>query len=168
LPVDPPRPPFDQARLDDWAMTSLKQNDYPRPLVHYWLRGVIDDEQAQTILVWRAELACFDLLTQPKDLADLVTTIPVQPQERAAVATSRAEKLLTELAKKHPQKLCVIINPGGDAEVFSLASFTDDKTKSQLLKQLSFAIVILPSDIGGLDTNGNPDPKGMNSSDVVR
>src|SRR6185295_5014102 len=43
LPDEPVRPPFDQARLDDWAMTSLKQKDYPRPLVHYWLRGVIDD-----------------------------------------------------------------------------------------------------------------------------
>lgn len=168
LPDDPERPPFDQARLDDWAMTSLKQKEYGRPLVHYWLRGVIDDEQAQTTFVWRAELACFDVTNQPKDLAELVTTIPVQPQERAAVATFRAEKLLGEIAKKHPQKLCVIVDAGGEAETKPLSSFTDDKIKKGLFAQIAFATVILPADVGGLDEDGNPDAKGTKSSDVVR
>jgi CRISPR-associated endonuclease/helicase Cas3 len=163
----PVRPPFEQARLDDWAMTSLKQKEYARPLVHYWLRGVIDDEQAQTTLVWRAELACFDVTNQPSDLAELVTTIPVQPQERAAVATFRAEKLLGELAKKHPQKLCVIVDASGEAEASPLSSFADDKKKKSLFVRLAFATVILPADVGGLDDDGNPEAKGAKSSDVV-
>jgi CRISPR-associated endonuclease/helicase Cas3 len=167
LPDEPVRPPFEQARLDDWAMTSLKQKEYARPLVHYWLRGVIDDEQAQTTLVWRAELACFDVTNQPSDLAELVTTIPVQPQERAAVATFRAEKLLSELAKKHPQKLCAIVDAGGEAETKPLSSFTDDKVKKAMFARLAFATVILPGDIGGLDEDGNPDAKGTKSPDVV-
>jgi CRISPR-associated endonuclease/helicase Cas3 len=167
LPDEPVRPPLDQARLDDWALTSLKQKDFVRPLVQYWLRGVIDDEQAQTTFVWRAELDCFDVTNQPEDLAELVTTIPVQPQERAAVATFRAEKLLSELAKKHPQKLCVIIYAGGETDTFSLASFTDDKTKKGLFAQIAFATLILPAEIGGLDEDGNPDAKGTRSSDVV-
>jgi CRISPR-associated endonuclease/helicase Cas3 len=148
-------------------MTSLKQKEYARPLVHYWLRGVIDDEQAQTTFVWRAELTCFDMSHLPPDLTELVTTIPVQPQERAAVATFRAEKLLSELAKKHPQKLCVIVEASGEAEALSLSGFTDDKTKKGLFARLAFATVILPSDIGGLDDDGNPDAKGTKSSDVV-
>ena len=168
LPDEPVRPPFEQARLDDWAMTSLKQKEYARPLVHYWLRGVIDDEQAQTTFVWRAELSCFDLTNQPKDLADLVTTFPVQPQERAAVATFRAEKLLSELAKKHPQKLCVIVDAGGEAETKPLSSFTDDKIKKGLFARLAFATVILPDEVGGLDGDGNPDAKGTKSDDVVK
>ncbi|MCG3145680.1 MAG: hypothetical protein HONDAALG_03322 [Gammaproteobacteria bacterium] len=168
LPDEPVRPPLDQARLDDWAMTSLKQKEYARPLAQYWLRGVIDDEQAQTTFVWRTELDCFDVTNQPEDLADLVTTIPVQPQERAAVATFRAEKLLSELAKKHPQKLCVIIDAGGETEAFGLASFADDKIKKGLFAQLAFATVILPAGIGGLDDDGNPDAKGTQSSDVVK
>lgn len=167
LPDEPVRPPFESARLDDWAMTSLKQQEYARPLVHYWLRGVIDDEQAQTTFVWRAELAYFAATNQPLDLAELVTTIPVQPQERAAVATFRAEKLLSELAKKHPQKLCVIVATSGEAEAVKLSEFTDDKTKKGLFAQLAFATVILPDDIGGLDEDGNPDAKGTKSSDVV-
>lgn len=172
LPDEPVRPPFDQARLDDWAMTSLKQKEYARPLVQYWLRGVIDDEQAQTTFVWRAELDHFDFVNEseklPPSLVDLVTAIPVQPQERAAVATFRAEKLLSELAKKHPQKPVIIIDASGEADAFKLASFTDDRTKKELFAQLAFATVVLPSTIGGLDADGNPDPKGVNSSDVVR
>ncbi|MGE0129723.1 MAG: type I-U CRISPR-associated helicase/endonuclease Cas3 [Blastocatellales bacterium] len=167
LPDEPVRPPLDQARLDDWAMTSLKQKEFARPLAQYWLRGVIDDEQAQTTFVWRAELDCFDVTNQPEELAELVTAIPVQPQERAAVATFRAEKLLTELAKKHPQKLCVLIDAGGEAEAFRLASFADDKTRKGLFAQIAFAAVILPAGIGGLDDDGNPDAKGTRSFDVV-
>lgn len=167
LPDEPVRPPLDHARLDDWAMTSLKQKEYARPLAQYWLRGVIDDDQAQTTFVWRAELDCFDVTNQPGDLDELAPTIPVQPQERAAVATFRAEKLLTELAKKHPQKLCVIIDAGGETEAFSLASFADDKIKKGMFAQLAFATVILPAGIGGLDDDGNPDAKGTRSSDVV-
>src|SRR5262249_4253142 len=55
LPDPPVHPPFDEARVDDWAMTSLKQSDYPRPLVQYWLRGVIEDESAQTTFIWRID-----------------------------------------------------------------------------------------------------------------
>lgn len=169
LPDEPVRPPFDQARLDDWAMTSLKQKDYSRPLVHYWLRGVIDDEQAQTTFVWRAELDCFDFTNQSeKFLADLATTIPIQPRERAAVATSRAERLLGELAKKHPQKPFVIVDASGEAAALELASVMDDKVKKSLFARLAFAMVMLPSTIGGLDADGNPDAKATKSSDVVR
>jgi CRISPR-associated endonuclease/helicase Cas3 len=168
LPDEPVRPPFEQARLDDWAMTSLKQMEYPRPLVQYWLRGVIDDEQAQTTFVWRTELNHFDFTNQSeKFLADLATTIPVQPRERAVVATFRAEKLLGELAKKHPQRPFVIIDPSGEAKAFKLASFTDDKIKREMFAQLAYVTLILPSNIGGLDADGNPDAKGANSSDVV-
>lgn len=167
LPDEPVRPPLDQARLDDWALTSLKQKEYARPLVQYWLRGVIDDAQAQTTFVWRAELECFDVMNQPEGIAEMVTTIPVQPQERAVMATFRAEKLLAELAKKHPQQLCVIIDAGGETEAFSLASFLEDKTKKWLFDHLAFATAILPAGIGGLDEDGNPDSKGKQSSDVI-
>jgi CRISPR-associated endonuclease/helicase Cas3 len=136
--------------------------------VQYWLRGVIDDEQAQTTFVWRTELNHFDFTNQSeKFLADLATTIPVQPRERAVVATFRAEKLLGELAKKHPQRPFVIIDPSGEAKAFKLASFTDDKIKREMFAQLAYVTLILPSNIGGLDADGNPDAKGANSSDVV-
>ena len=80
-------------------MTSLKQSDYPRPLVQYWLRGVIDDETAQTTFVWRIDLDYLDFAgisnnENEKSLSqaiELATAIPIQPQERANIAIFRAE-----------------------------------------------------------------------------
>lgn len=161
LPDAPVRPPCDEARLDDWAMTSLKQSEYPRPLVQYWLRGVVDDERAQTVLVWRADLDHFDFsglnekkikeyLEQAKELA---MTIPIQPQERATVASHRAEKLLKELAKKFPDKPLIIIDPSGEGQGYSGEQLKQDKN---LFAELAFSTVVLPCSIGGLDGDGNP------------
>jgi CRISPR-associated endonuclease/helicase Cas3 len=165
LPDIPVRPPFDVARVDDWAMTSLKQKEYPRPLVQYWLRGVIDDERAQTTFVWRTDLDHFDFSNIPKEKVteqlpeqlqqaeELATTIPIQPQERATIATYRAERLLKELAKRFPDKPIVIIDPGGEERGYSGEQLKEGRN---LFSTLAFSTVILPSSVGGLDADGNP------------
>jgi CRISPR-associated endonuclease/helicase Cas3 len=165
LPDIPVRPPFDVSRVDDWAMTSLKQKEYPRPLVQYWLRGVIDDERAQTTFVWRIDLDHFDFaeiseneelektLTQALELA---TVIPVQPQERANAATFRAEILLLALAGKHPDRPIVIIDPSGEARAYPLKLVKPLKDKKALFALLASSTVILPCSVGGLDADGNP------------
>jgi CRISPR-associated helicase Cas3, subtype Dpsyc/CRISPR-associated helicase Cas3, subtype Dpsyc len=165
LPDIPVRPPFDEARVDDWAMTSLKQKEYPRPLVQYWLRGVIDDERAQTTFVWRIDLDHFDFSNIPKEKAteqlpkqlqqaeELATMIPIQPQERANLATFRAEKLLKELAKKFPDKPIVLIDPSGEEKGYSGDQLKEDRN---LFSKLAFSTVILPCSAGGLDADGNP------------
>jgi len=157
----PVRPPFDEARVDDWAMTSLKQKEYPRPLVQFWLRGVIDDERAQTIFVWRVDLDHFVLssLSEEKineelrQAEELATAIPIQPQERATIATYRAERLLKELAKTFRDKPIVIIDPGGEEKGYSGEQLNEDKN---LFSKLAFSQVVLPCSVGGLDEDGNP------------
>ncbi len=165
LPDIPVRPPFDEARVDDWAMTSLKQKEYARPLVQYWLRGVIDDERAQTTFVWRTDLDHFDFSRIPKEKVteqlpkrlqqaeELATMIPIQPQERASLATFRAEKLLKELTKKFPDKPIVLIDPGGEEKGYSGNQLKEDRN---LFSKLAFSTVILPCSVGGLDADGNP------------
>jgi CRISPR-associated endonuclease/helicase Cas3 len=176
LPDIPVRPPFDEGRVDDWAMTSLKQEEYPRPLVQYWLRGVIDDERAQTALVWRIDLDHLDLrdgseserlaekLTQAVDLA---TVIPVQPQERASLSTFRAEALLLALAGKHPDKPIVIIDPSGVTSSYQLKQLKPIKDKNVLFALLTSSTVILPCSVGGLDADGNPSKDPQAVADVV-
>jgi CRISPR-associated endonuclease/helicase Cas3 len=164
LPDPPVRPPFDEARVDDWAMTSLKQTDYPRPLVQYWLRGVIEDESAQTTFIWRLDLDHFDFASVPDDENDealsrraveLATAIPIQPKERANVATPRAALLLKALAVKFPDKPLVLINSGGEAKAYALLHFKD-KDNNYIFATLAFSTVILPCSVGGLDEDGNP------------
>lgn len=161
LPDIAVRPPFDESRIDDWAMTSLKQSEYPRPLVQYWLRGVIDDETAQTTFIWRIELDHFDFsgmsdTKNEKSLAqavELATAIPLQPQERANIATVRAADLLKALAEKSPDQPIVLIDPGGEAKGYALRQIKDNKN---LFALLAFSTAILPCSIGGLDDDGNP------------
>ena len=94
-------PAIDNARLDDWAMTSLKQAEYPRPLVEYWLRGVTEDDTLQTVFCWRADLNYADTLEQAEAMAQI---IPVAPKEKATLATFRAVEMLKTLAKSFPRK----------------------------------------------------------------
>ena len=175
LPEIPVSPPFDVTRVDDWAMTSLKQRDYPRPLVQYWLRGVIDDETAQTTFVWRVDLDHFDfagvLDNESKRLfeqvVELATAIPIRPKERANIATFRSTDLLKALAAKSPDKPFVLIDPGGEAMAYPLRQIKDDKN---LFALLAFSTVILPCSVGGLDEDGNPTEKVKDSqhvSDVI-
>lgn len=155
LPAPPVRPPFESARLDDWAMTSLKQKEYPRPLVHYWLRGVIADEQAQTTFVWRSALDQVinaETLTN-EELIEIATVIPIQPKERANLATFRGENLLKALAGKTPDRRIILADASGEAQVYSLQQLKD---QNRLFELLAFATVILPGDLGGLDHDGNP------------
>lgn len=175
LPHPPVCPPFDEARIDDWAMTSLKPSDYPRPLVQYWLRGVIEDESAQTTLVWRLDLDYFDFAgifdSENKGLlaqaVKLVTTIPIQSQEQANISTFRAANLLKALAGRSPDKAIVLIDASGEAEAHPLCQIKDNKN---LFGLLSFATVILPCSVGGLDDDGNPteSPKpSQRVSDII-
>jgi len=172
LPDIPVSPPFDEARVDDWAMTSLKQRDYPRPLVQYWLRGVIDDETAQTAFVWRVDLDHFGFSDNESEklfeqAVELATTIPIQPKERANIATFRAADLLKALAAKSPDKPVVLIDPSGEATAYPLRQIKDDKN---LFALLAFSTVILPCSVGGLDEDGNPTEKLKDSqrvSDVI-
>jgi CRISPR-associated endonuclease/helicase Cas3 len=160
LPDPPVCPPFDEARVDDWAMTSLKQQDYPRPLVQYWLRGVIEDESAQTTFVWRLDLDQPDFASVSDDEAlsravELATAIPIQPKERANVTTPRAADLLKALAGKFPDRPVVLIDSSGEAKAYALLHFKE-KDKNYIFAMLAFSTVILPCSVGGLDEDGNP------------
>jgi CRISPR-associated endonuclease/helicase Cas3 len=177
LPDIPVRPPLDVARVDDWAMTSLKQSDYPRPLVQYWLRGVVDDESAQTTFVWRVDLDHFDIagvsyneIEMPLAQAiELATTVPIQQQERANIATLRAAAMIKALAGKSPDRPIVLIDPNGETKAYPLCHFRD-KTNKYLFAVLAFSTVIIPCLAGGLDEDGNPTEKPKDSqqiSDVI-
>ena len=165
----PVSPPLDAARIDDWAMTSLKQNDFRRPLVSYWLRGVTVDNKAETSLCWRAD---FRLITENEKLTGIekkdkviekriekkliatVKTVRVKSRECARESTGRAEKTILAVAEKFPAERAVIISAGNDYEVTTLADLAglkEQNGKNELFPKLMFATVILPCEVGGLE-----------------
>ena len=160
----PVAPPLDEARLDDWSLTSLKADEFPRPQVSYWLRGVMKDESVTTSLIWRTDIGFADAFTDAAAMAD---TIPVAPREVAQVSTRRATELLAALAKKDENATVVIRSASGESKGRPLRDFED---ANKTFGELAFATVILPANLGGL-LKGIPDASAdalkENVADVV-
>lgn len=168
-PPKPVSPPLDSARIDDWAMTSLKQNDFRRPLVSYWLRGVTENISPETSLCWRADL---QIISQSEELTGkdkkdeiikkriakkmiaAVKTVRVKSRECARESTNRAIKTILAIEKEFPEQRAVVISAANDYEVFSLAELAAFHEKNELFGKLMFATVVLPCEVGGLDKDG--------------
>ena len=148
---DPPSPPLDEARLDDWAMTSLSAEDYPRPQVSYWLRGVVADQSLYTWFCWRADLV---YAANAQDAAEMARAFPLAPQEVAQVNTvARGADLVKRLAQHHGDVFTVVLSAAGEWRARRLNEVAND---DQLISQLAYATVYLPASVGGL-VNGQPD-----------
>ncbi|MCS6305695.1 MAG: type I-U CRISPR-associated helicase/endonuclease Cas3 [Nitrospira sp.] len=161
-PSPPVRPPLDSARLDDWSMTSLCQAEFRRPLVTYWLRGVTADETVQTTFCWRADLNYAASLDQAEGI---VRAIPVAPRERAVLTTFRAKDVVEELATRWPDKLVVMIDPGGEYEAIAFRDLIEDR--NTLFGRLAYATVVIPNKLGGLSGDGNVLNKLLKTSTAV-
>jgi CRISPR-associated endonuclease/helicase Cas3 len=146
-PPKPICPPLDSARLDDWSMTSLKQDEFRRPLVSYWLRGVTENTMPETSLCWRADLA---LANTDKRKIATVKTLRVKSRECARESTARAISTILAVAEKFPEERVVVISASNEYKVYSFAELgaLDEK---ELFKKLIFATVVLPCQVGGLE-----------------
>lgn len=140
----PIAPPLDSARLDDWSLTSLRAEQFPKPQVNYWLRGVVADDSVTVSFVWRAEL---HLARDQDEAIAMVAAIPVAPWEVAQVAIDRATKFLEAVGKKHPLLYGVVRSSNGDARWEKLGDYANKDRRST---SIAFATVFLPAQVGGL------------------
>jgi CRISPR-associated endonuclease/helicase Cas3 len=140
----PPSPPLDESRVDDWAMTSLSAEGYQRPQVSYWLRGVVADDTMTTGFCWRSDLA---YASTPDDAKAMARAIPASPREVAQVNTlARGKDLVRKIAEHHGQAWAVILSSAGTWQACRLTELAEDE---DLVSQLAFATVYLPSTAGG-------------------
>lgn len=182
FPPKPVSPPLDKAKIDDWSMTSLKQKEFRRPLVSYWLRGVTVDDSTETSLCWRAdfnhivEAAKFSEKDTEKErrknqsiekklrrnLIASVKTVRVKSRECARETTGRAKEAIISIAEKssNQRQRVVIISPANEYEVCFLQDLKDD---ADLYKRLIFSTVIFPCEVGGLDKDGIADGSAESS-----
>lgn len=163
-PPKPISPPLDSARIDDWAMTSLKQDDFRRPLVSYWLRGVTENISPETSLCWRADLIFAN--TDRRKIAT-VKTVHVKSRECAREATGRAAAMIRAIAEndKLLEHKVVFISAGNKYEVLSIADLNSLEEK-ELFSKLIFATVVFPCEAGGLDDYGMTVSDGKNVKPV--
>jgi CRISPR-associated endonuclease/helicase Cas3 len=141
----PPCPPLDDARLDDWSLTTLSGRDFPRAQVSYWLRGLTPDDTPHTWLAWRADL---EYAATADDAAQMAQTIPLRPAELAQVNTLRAGDLIGKLRERAPEAFAALLDPAGNWSGLRLGDLREKKEVRDRL--LRFATVVLPASIGGL------------------
>lgn len=150
-------PSLDSARLDDWSMTSLRQDEFRRPLVSYWLRGVVENHTSETALCWRAEMS----LTEDKKLLEsMIKTARINSRECARESTSRAVRTLRAINERHSDKLAVLIDASGNYQCLTIGDLVGSEENKKgdkdrtLYDRLRFATVVLPCEVGGLDKEG--------------
>ena len=122
----PPSPPLDEARLDDWSLTTLSAREFARPQVSYWLRGLTPDNTPRTWLVWRADL---DFAASADDAARMAETIPLRPAELAHVNTFRAGELIGKLRQRAPEAWAALLDPAGIWSGIKLGELPEKKEK---------------------------------------
>lgn len=145
-------PPLDPARLDDWSMTSLGQDQFRRPQVSYWIRGLTENTTPETSLCWRADL---NLVGTSSERIATVRTVRIKSVECARESTARATRAIRAIAEKFPNTEIVLISPGNEYVIHSLHTLAAmDNVKNGLFKTLSFATIVLPCEVGGLDEYG--------------
>ena len=88
----PLHPELTRPLLDAWSMTSLRHHE-GRPEVAPWLRRWEDEDDPQTIVVWRRHLPCVraggETTVPPSMVAEYFRVAPVHATERLEAASSR-------------------------------------------------------------------------------
>lgn len=164
-PPKPICPPLDSARLDDWSMTSLKQNEFRRPIVSYWLRGLSENTTPETSLCWRADLS---LANSDRRKIATVKTVRVKSRECARESTGRAMKTILAITQEFPAERAVVISGSNEYEVYSFAELAalNEKNEGELFRKLTFATVVLPCEVGGLEDGIAADELSANTKGV--
>ena len=101
-------PELTRPLLDAWSMTSLKQHE-GRPEVAPWLRGWEEEDEPQTILVWRKYLPCVcraeAIELTPSMVTDFFRSAPIHVTEKLEAPSGRTfEWLLKRVAQIDKQR----------------------------------------------------------------
>jgi CRISPR-associated endonuclease/helicase Cas3 len=94
----PPKiPVIEREHVEAWALTSL--NEHPgRPEVEPFLRGEIVDDEPQTTLAWRADVACLAELPDRK-VEEAMATARLMPAETLEAPTREVVEVLKKRIK---------------------------------------------------------------------
>lgn len=157
--------------LDAWSMTSIAERMPGRPEVAPWIRG-IDNEQAQTTIVWRAELELFPRDSSPeKALRTIFARHPIRPHESLTVNTGYLLDFLKRIPKlkdrpSHLMATRVTVRmPRGQVVCRTLQQLTDEPGILY-----ADSTLIFPATFGGLNAAGMLDadsiPKSSSDEDT--
>lgn len=162
----PDVPPLTGILLDAWSLTSVQAMP-GRPEVAPYLHGLTRDPP-ETFVAWRREIGT--LAHYEVDAAALrawFRACPVRARERLRDRTHRIKEALGKLLKQHRKQKedadfsVVLLDERGEAQWGNLSQI--------VLKDfnLSHRTILLPLEVGGLDTNGMLDHKAVKTPDTL-
>lgn len=141
--------------FDSWALTSLMGDLPGRPEVGPYLHGVAEWEPPETHVAWRADIGELDRAgVKEDDLAEMLEAFPIRAAERLRDTAGRVLEQFVAIAGRCPEARAVLIKDG-EPRWITLANLAPtgraDTTKlNDAVRLLSYAIVLLPTEVGGL------------------
>jgi CRISPR-associated endonuclease/helicase Cas3 len=163
--------PVSDILLDNWSLTSITGEMPGRPEVAPYLHGVADWEPPETFVVWRAELAELARAdVSNDDLEEVFDAFPIRAAERLRDRTDRvfeelrnvADRLHQEQARaesadeaprrqpNHGPRVVLIKQNKVQWACLSELVPADKHQKDAAISRLTYAIVVLPVEAGGL------------------
>lgn len=168
---DPLHPPLTRPLVEAWSMTSLEDHT-GRPEVQPWLRGWIDDEDAQTTILWRELLPITRQgeLLPPADREVFLSAAAPQLAEQLQTETWRVmEWLITRLraesaSSRANEVIGVIL--GKEHRTVSAQDLADKHRRDAVERWLAGATLMIDTRVGGLE-HGLLDVEHSAASDVT-
>ena len=153
---EPETQPLTMDILEVWALTSIHRQYHSLPEVSYWLRGEKEANPPETHIAWRDDVRY--ITAHPEKIQDVVGSYRVLPHETARDYSSNVHKMLNKL-KDNQDERAAIVKPNGDC--------TSKRIRDIAEEEIRFATIILPRNVGGLDSEGFIDSTGKNVRDVA-
>ncbi|MCK6456699.1 MAG: type I-U CRISPR-associated helicase/endonuclease Cas3 [Phycisphaerae bacterium] len=151
--------------FDHWSLTSIAGELPGRPEVGPYLHGVAEWEPPETHVAWRADIALLaraggkdeqgaDLPCSAAELEQVFDVFPLRAVEQLRDRTDRVLDELSKIAKRQPGQRVVVMKAGMVrwATLEELIAATD--TKRLASSPLAFATLVMPTEVGGLSSNG--------------
>lgn len=152
----PRQAPLNGILLDNWALTSVRNELPGRPAVEPWLHGFEEDAVPETYVAWRAEVSFFRAQPDGEDgdslldmLADLLEDYPLKSQELLRDRTDRVLRHLKGLARKGGHLPVWLLALDGRLRVLTLQELAQEAGDA-----LAYRTVVLPPEAGGLTEDG--------------
>ncbi|MBK9120448.1 MAG: type I-U CRISPR-associated helicase/endonuclease Cas3 [Phycisphaerales bacterium] len=162
--------------FDAWALTSITGELPGRPGVEPYLHGVAEWEPPETHVAWRADIGELGRAgVAEDDLAEMLEVFPIRAAERLRDRRDRVQEQLARIAARQNDVKVVLIRNGEPRWVTLAELAPADKTDKAKLNEarrlLSYATVLLPTEVGGLKAgmlDGNEEaPKQHQDLDVA-
>ncbi len=143
--------PLTDILIDAWSLTSIRTKMPGRPPVEPYLHGIAEYQDPETWVAWREEVGKIaEDMFEDQPPRDLIEAYELKPHELLKDSSKRVFEELRALAQRFGDRPIWLMDESGDVDArHTLRTLTarDDAP-------IRYRTVLLPHDVGGLDSHG--------------